>query len=136
MEKKSKIAVEKFKNGYNCCQAVLCSYCEEFGISEKDAFRITEGMGGGIGGMGETCGAVLGMCLTISLSNSAGNMELPKLTKMDTYRKIQEASKAFQEKNGSLDCRDLKGPDGPQPLQSCIRCVEDAASWLDENYFV
>lgn len=132
MESKKDIAVAKFKKGYNCCQAVACAYCEELGISEKDMFRLCEGFGSGIGGLKDTCGAVMGMFMIISLANSAGDMEKPLATKMDTYAKFQEAAAKFKEKNRSIYCRDLKNIDGPQPLVCCVQCVEDAAALVEE----
>ena len=51
---------------------------------EEHMFRMTEGFGLGMGGLMDTCGAVTGMFLTISLANSAGDMDKPLLTKMDT----------------------------------------------------
>lgn len=132
MESKKEIAVNKFKQGYNCCQAVACTYCEDFGISEKDMFRIGEGFGSGIGGLKDTCGAVMGMFQIISLANSAGDMEQPLETKMDTYKKFQEAAAKFREKNRSIYCRNLKDKDGPQPLVCCVQCVEDAAALVEE----
>ena len=132
MESKKDIAVAKFKKGYNCCQAVACAYCEELGISEKDMFKLTEGFGSGIGGLKDTCGAVMGMFMIISLANSAGDMEKPLTTKMDTYEKFQEAAAKFKAKNRSIYCRDLKNIDGPQPLVCCVQCVEDAAALVEE----
>ena len=132
--RKKEIAVEKFMKGYNCCQAVACAYCEDFGIPERDMLRLTEGFGSGIGGLGDTCGAIMGVFLIISLSNSAGDMEQPKLTKFDTYGKILDAAAAYREKMGSLYCRDLKTEDGPQPLPGCIRCVAAGAEILDEYF--
>ena len=132
MESKKDIAVAKFKKGYNCCQAVACAYCEELGISEKDMFKLTEGFGSGIGGLKDTCGAVMGMFMIISLANSAGDMEKPLTTKMDTYAKFQEAAAKFKAKNRSIYCCDLKNIDGPQPLVCCVQCVEDAAALVEE----
>lgn len=43
MESKLQIAEDKFNHMYNCCQSVICCYCEEFGLEEKDVFRMTEG---------------------------------------------------------------------------------------------
>ena len=43
MKGNKELAVKKFKQGYNCCQAVACAYCEELGIKEEDVFRLTEG---------------------------------------------------------------------------------------------
>ena len=43
-------AVSKFTDsGYNCCQAVICACCEEYGVKELDAFKMTEGFGAGMG---------------------------------------------------------------------------------------
>ena len=133
MEANKHTAVAKFtEKGYNCCQAVACTYCEKFGIKEEDMFRMTEGFGLGMGGLMDTCGAVTGMFLTISLANSAGDMDQPLLTKMDTYAKFREAAKQFKEKRGSIYCRDLKTENGAQPLPCCTRCVETAAELIDE----
>ena len=61
-------------------------------------FRITEGFGSGMGGLKDTCGAVTGMFLIISLYNSAGDLNDPKKTKMDTYKKFREAAAALKRK--------------------------------------
>ena len=132
MEAKKEMAVERFMKGYNCCQAVACAYCEELGMREEDVFKMTEGFGSGMGGLKDTCGAVTGMFLTISLANSAGDMENPKLTKADTYRKFREAAAKFRDEMGSIYCRDLLTEKGQQPLLCCIRCVECAAGIVDK----
>lgn len=132
MKATKKDAVARFEKMYNCCQAVICAYCEELGMKEEDAFRLTEGFGSGMGGLKDTCGAVTGMFMTIGLKNSAGKMDEPFATKMDTYQKLLEAAEKFKEKNGSLYCRDLKTEDGPQPLPCCMKCVADAAQIIDE----
>ena len=98
MKGNKELAVKKFKQGYNCCQAVACAYCEELGIKEEDVFRLTEGFGLGMGGLRDTCGAVTGMFLVISLANSAGDMEHPLKTKMDTYARFREAARKFTER--------------------------------------
>ena len=130
MEQRTNMAIENFKKGYNCAQAVVCAYCDAFGMKEEDAFRIAEGFGGGMGGLGETCGAVTGMYMVLSLINSKGDLTNPRETKKDTYKIIQTLSKEFEAKNQSTICRELKGQNGA-PLRSCIGCVEDAAALLD-----
>ena len=55
--------------GYNCAQAVACSFCEEFGIDQETMFRVSEGFGLGIGMM-DMCGAVTGMLMVIGMENS------------------------------------------------------------------
>lgn len=127
-------AIDKFNNGYNCCQAVLCAYCELFDMNEKDALRITEGFGSGIGGLKETCGAVTGMFMTVGLINSAGDFDNPKKTKPETYRIIQEMAEEFTEMNGSLKCGDILKGDGIKQLRSCEGCVEDASNLIQKHF--
>ena len=40
MNERAKKALEYHKKGYNCSQAVACSFCEEFGVDEETMFRI------------------------------------------------------------------------------------------------
>lgn len=129
---KQKAAENFMKKRYNCCQSVVCTYCETYGACAEDVFRMTEGFGLGMGGLMDTCGAVAGMFLVIGLSNSAGDMDDPLLTKMDTYEKIRKAAELFREKKGSIYCRDLLTQKGPQPLPCCAECVETAIEVLEE----
>ena len=56
---KVQLAVENFaKKKYNCTQAVVCAFCEDFGLSEVDGFRVAEAFGGGMGKMVEASGDV------------------------------------------------------------------------------
>ena len=57
---KGEIAKNNFMQGYNCAQAVACTYCDLVGVSEEEAFRSTEAFGLGMGGMLGTCGALSG----------------------------------------------------------------------------
>ena len=57
---KKELALEYHKRGYNCAQAVACAFCEEFGISEAEMYKIAEGFGLGMGMM-DTCGALTGL---------------------------------------------------------------------------
>ena len=132
MNTTKKDAVERFKSGYNCCQAVICNYCEELGMKEEEIFRLTEAFGTGMGGLKDTCGAVSGMFMAISLANCKSTFDDPKASKEDTYAKIQEAAEKFKKQHHSLYCRDLLNPDQAVPRPCCIKCVEDASAILDE----
>lgn len=128
-------AVKKFtEEKYNCCQAVVCSYCEELGVKEEDVFRMTEGFGLGMGGLKDTCGAVTGMFLVLGLENSAGDMKNPLVTKADTYQKVRKLAEKFEKECGSIYCRELKGFETGTVLASCPKCVETAAACLDAYF--
>ena len=118
-------------HGYNCAQAVLCAYADLFGLDEKQAYKIAEGFGTGMGGMGDTCGAVTAAFMLIGLKNSSGELG-DKSTRPATYQRIRELADAFKAEAGSIVCRELKGATG-LPVYPCPKCIETAAR-LVENY--
>ena len=124
------LAIAKHDNGYNCCQAVVCTYCDMFGIKEQEAFRMTEALGLGLAGLMETCGAVSAMMILAGLKNSDGNMEKPA-TKRASYALGKELADKFKEMNKSIVCRELKAG----PLRSCSGCIADAAKIVEEVLF-
>jgi len=133
MGKKERIerAVESYKNGYNCAQAIACTYADMFGIDEKTAFRMSEGLGLGMGAM-EDCGAVTAMALVVGMKLSDGNTSAPE-TKKICYKKSAELIEEFTKKNKTIICRDLKGVDTGTPIRSCAGCVEDVAVIIEEK---
>lgn len=90
-------AAELHNKGYNCAQAVACSFCDEFGIDEAEMFRLTEGMGLGMGCMEGTCGAVNGAVTILGLLNSSANLEKPD-SKGQTYKLSKELVETFKNK--------------------------------------
>ncbi len=61
MESKVKEAAQRKMCGYNCAQAVACTYCEQAGLDEETAKNLTQGFAVGMGGsMEATCGAIIG----------------------------------------------------------------------------
>ena len=64
MSTKVEKALELHGKGYNCAQAVACSFCEEFGVDQETMFKISEGFGFGMGMM-DMCGAVTGMMMSL-----------------------------------------------------------------------
>lgn len=129
---KEKAARNFAEKGYNCCQAVICAYYEEYGIADDDIFKATEGFGAGMGGLLNTCGAVTGMYMAIGMQGSAGDKENPRKTKMDTYASIREVAKQFEDENGSIFCRDLKTEVNGVQRVSCQKCVETAAELVEK----
>ena len=94
MSTKVEKALELHGKGYNCAQAVACSFCEEFGVDQETMFKISEGFGFGMGMM-DMCGAVTGMMMVIGMDNSIGNLENGKATKADTYKKTKEFAEKY-----------------------------------------
>lgn len=128
MDSKRECAVNKYKEGYNCSQAVFCTFCEELGIKEEDALKIAEGFGSGMGALGDTCGAVTGLFMTISYANSKSDLNDLKATRKDTYAKIRKAAELFKEEHSSLYCRELLKEKRGSKAEGCAKCVKDAAT--------
>ncbi len=102
-------AVELFFKGLNCSQVVLGSFCEKYGMKQEQGFAIGTGLGGGIR-QGEACGAVTGAVLVIGLKyGNSNDQEQDK--KALCFEKTSEFLQLFQEKQGSIVCRDLLGYD-------------------------
>lgn len=130
MTKKEK-AIALHDKGYNCAQAVALSFAEEAGIPQDVLFKACEGFGLGMGGTEATCGAVSGAVMLAGLKNSCGDLEKPT-SKASTYQLTREITKQFEEKNGSLVCRELKGIDTGKVLRSCPDCIMDAVEIVEK----
>jgi len=142
MRKRSEQAVEFFRNDLNCSQAVLGSYCREFGLDCEMAFKVATGFGGGMR-MAETCGAVTGAFMVLGLKYGNKTAE-DKKGKARTYEKIVEYTNRFKARNGSVICRELLGcdistPEGMEKAKEselfdsvCSKMVREAAEILEE----
>lgn len=130
MSEKQKEAINFHKNGYNCAQAVVCTFAKDLGIDEKIMFTMSEAFGFGMGTMG-TCGAVSAMAFVAGIVESDGQLSDPK-TKKASYKAMKKMTEKFQEKNKSTICRVIKGVDTGEVLRSCDGCIEDAVEILEE----
>ena len=131
MESRIEKAVQNKNNGYNCAQAVACSYCDIVGMDEETMYKVTEALGAGMGGMEGTCGAISGACIVLGLKNSSGTPKMPQ-SKAVTLKKAREIVSRFKERNKSVTCKDLKGVETGVVLRSCPDCVRDAAEFLED----
>ena len=134
METRVKETIVRHDKGYNCAQAVACTYCDLVGVDEDTMFRLTEGLGLGMGCMEGTCGAISGACVLAGMKNSLGSEQAPK-SKPGTYALSKQIVKRFMEQNSSSICKELKGIDTGVVLRSCPDCIMDAARIAEEVLF-
>ena len=123
--------VKKRMEGYNCAQAVACTYCDMVDVDEQTMFKLTEGLGTGMGNMKGTCGAIAGACVIAGLANSNGDME-KKDSKMSTGKLSKAIMQSFEERNKAVTCMELKGVGTGKVLRACPDCVGDAAEFLEK----
>ena len=65
---KSDEAVKRLMETFNCAQAILSTYGPELGLDREHSLKVAAAFGGGIAGMGETCGVVSGALMAIGLA--------------------------------------------------------------------
>jgi len=100
---KKELAIEYFKQGYNCAQAVTMAYAQELGMDEKTLAKMSVGLGGGVGRMREVCGTVSGMAMVLGLAKGTDDPS----SKNEVYPIVQAACERFKKENGSIVCREL-----------------------------
>ena len=98
---KGQIAVDNFKTGLNCAQAVVLAFKDEMGFDELTLKKLSISFGGGLGRQRLTCGAVSGMCMVLGTLLSNG------VDKLAIYDVIQKACADFKKEVGSIICADL-----------------------------
>lgn len=130
-EKYVQQASQLSNEGYNCAQAVACAFIDLLDIDEKTLFKLSEGFGGGMGGLDGTCGAISGAILVISLLNSSGDANQP--TKEKTYNIVKEIFDKFVREIGSSVCKEIKGIETGTVLHPCGDCIKDAVRYTYEH---
>ena len=113
-------AASYFKGNYNCTQAVLKSFSNQFGLDKDKASKIATGFGGGMGGLGRTCGAVTGAYMVIGLKHGMG-LDEDIEAKGKTAQLVREFTNRFEKKNGSVICKELLESDTniPEDRENC-----------------
>ncbi|MBR4565187.1 MAG: C_GCAxxG_C_C family protein [Paludibacteraceae bacterium] len=112
-------AVDLFKQGFNCSQAVFASCADLYGITDEQlALRLSASFGGGMGRMRLVCGAASGMFMLAGLHNGSATPHDSE-GKMANYAFVQQLAGGFKNKYGSLICAELLGlapkPQEPKP---------------------
>lgn len=125
MESRVEIAVEKKKHGYNCAQAIACTYCDLAGIDEQDMKKLTQGFAAGIGGsMDGTCGALIGAVNVIGMVNKSPQKTMESASNIIT---------SFKRRNKTTICKELKGIEDGVIKRDCVDCVRDAAQFMENE---
>lgn len=148
MKSRTDKAVDLFKEGYNCSQAVFTTYADLFGMEKETALRVSASFGAGIGRMREVCGAANGMFLVAGMLTGATEGK-DQLAKKKNYEVVQLLAEEFKKENrGTYICRELLGIDktkkpeleGTTPeartedyykKRPCLKTIEGAAAIVE-----
>jgi C_GCAxxG_C_C family probable redox protein len=136
-------AIETFRSGLNCSQAVLTAYSERLDFDNDLALSISCGFGGGMGRLQETCGAVTGSFMVLGI-HTCKRYRDNKTRKEESYKLVQEFSRQFKQLNGTTDCIDLlkcdlKTEEGNRIAKEknlfgtvCEKCISDSIGIIEE----
>jgi len=104
-------AVDLFRQGFNCSQAVFVAYRQHELLDEATALRLSTAFGAGVAHTGKSlCGAVSGALMAISMKHGRGDpAEMER--KLRTYELSQSLMQQFESCLGSCQCRDVIGID-------------------------
>ena len=122
----------------------MFAFCDECGISQDAALKVSCGFGAGMGRKQEVCGAVAGGIMVLGLRRGRGTQDGRSVTEA-LYPMTREFMDAFAERNGSYLCRDLlsgcelTSEEGQRQFRErgllervCKPCVRSAAEILQK----
>jgi C_GCAxxG_C_C family probable redox protein len=120
---------------------MLAGFGELYGLDRSTALKLARAFGSGMG-MGRECGAVTGALMILGLKVQEASSE--KETRYRVYDLVRELVRRFEEKRGTIICKDLLGVDLGTPegrdkaikdnlfRTLCPGFVRDAAQILDD----
>ncbi len=132
-------AVDLFYQGYNCSQSTVAPFHQEMMCDFNCVVKMASSFGGGMGKMGEVCGALTGVFMAVGAIKGYDDPK-NKEAKEEHYELIQRLAKKFKEENGSLLCRELlelsesnPKPTTRPPHKRCEYYVRFAASLMEDE---
>ena len=144
LDKRVELAVDLFKQGYNCSQSVVAAFADMYGFSREQALKMAASFGGGIGRMRQTFGAACGLFMIAGLETGCTDPK-NRMAKGANYELVQQLAAEFKRQNGSIICGELLGLQKDSPVvatpeertanyyakRPCVKMVETAAKiWV------
>lgn len=124
LDSRLKRAMQLREEGYNCSQCVAMVFDDVHGVDYDAIASLTAALGGGLGGLQLTCGAVAAMSM-VKGATVYGSPE----DKAKAYASVRPLCEEFERRNGSLICRDLK----VKHKRPCNGLIADAITLLHEE---
>ena len=110
----------------SCCSGVLAAYALDVGMDQDLAGAAGRGMAGGIGGLGNVCGAVSGAVIAIGLKMTNKDNINDMEAGFKTMETVREFIARFEEQHSSIKCRELIGHDISTREKSALAMKENA----------
>lgn len=120
---KEEQAVDIFKQGYACAQAVAGAFCEELGLSLEKALEISCAFGAGFSLNRNTCGALSAMGMVVGAVIGDHTPQAKK----QVYACVKELTRNFENNFKSTQCSVL--------LKNVSRKSSEKPMERDEQYY-
>ncbi len=142
---KAELARKLFLSGCNCSQAVFCAFADDFNVDKETALKLSGPLGGGVGRLRKTCGAVASMAMLVGLKTGISDLSDDK-EKARLYKIVQECVKEFTDEYKTTECRELLGGNAdcsssPTPrtkefyeTRPCPKIVYTCAKIIEEKF--
>lgn len=99
-------AVDNFRQGYACSQAVVLAFADTVGLDEQTAKRISGTFGGGMGRLRQKCGALTGSFMILGMAKGYDRPDDME-GKLAVYKKVRELNRRVEDKFGTTQCNEL-----------------------------
>lgn len=106
----SQQAVEYERKYHGCAQCVLAAIQDAMELPGLDVFKAATGLCGGVGCLGETCGALTGAVLGIGLMVGRERSDWADEEKVhwQNYEMVREIHGRFVKEYGGVSCRNIQ----------------------------
>ncbi len=111
---KTDLAFQRLKSGYSCSQSVFSVFAEDLGLDKEASLKVSSAFGGGIAGMGRTCGAVIGALMALGLKYGSADASQEHEEK-EIYKYADEFLSRIKSKSGTVTCKEILGVDLGRP---------------------
>ncbi len=132
------------EQGYNCGQAIMAAFAEDYGMTTEAMMKLSFNLGGGLGFQGGICGALSSALLIYGLQfgSDQPNDELPCEV---VYQLSMAHIGKFSDTFGTTQCKELLGYDISNPDDfarimeddlfqlKCVRFIIESVRILEHN---
>lgn len=115
-------AIELREQKYNCAQTVVGAYSDAIEVPFGELMKMTEGLGGGVAGTGDICGALSGAALVLGFLKGTSVADVAHKEALN--EQIKALINEFKEEHGTVDCFELKGVVNPEVRKKEATCNE------------
>lgn len=131
MESKVNEALGLFKEGFSCSQAIFAPYAKEFDMDYEMALKVSQGFGGGMGGMRGECGAITGAYMVIGLIYGRTRAD-DNAARIKTFTMVKDFAKRFKQIHNTTVCKELLQGKSGSHYNMCSDYVKDACIVLEQ----